>query len=191
MIAGFRVTVAAACLAVMGLLAPLASQAQTAPPDWDKNLVYNGDFSANGGSLDGWTYNEGGGNYYWSLATASGVYYASNGSYGAASITGTEAEQDYLYQTIPTIPKVFYKLTFTYDGGAGGVNELKVLFGKQVVEDIVNVGAGSNTYSVIVRAHRFDTKLNFLGRQDNAFASLTGISVTLAPPTAPPIPPIQ
>lgn len=191
MFTGFRVTVAAVCLAVMGLLAPLASQAQTAPPDWDKNLVYNGDFSANGGSLDGWTHNEGSDNYYWSLATASGVYYASNASYGADSITGAEAEQDYLYQTIPTIPEVFYKLTFTYDGGAGGVNELKVLFGKQVVEDIVNVGAGSNTYSVIVRAHRFDTKLNFLGRQDNAFASLTGISVTLAPPTAPPIPPIQ
>jgi len=58
------------------------------------------------------------------------------------------------------------------------VNELKVLAGRQVVDDIVNAEQGSKTYTVYFITDRFDTKLKFLGRQDNGFSFLTDISVT-------------
>ncbi len=181
--AWFRTCVATACVAVMGLLAPVASraqsQAQWTTPIWEHNLVTNGDFSEAGGSLDGWTSNQGTANFFWALANNGTNYYAYNGCFGAPCISGTEEEQNYLYQTIETVPLLRYKVTFTYDGGAGGVNELKVLFGHKVIKDIVNVAQGSNTYTVKVFADRFDTQLNFLGRQDNSFALLSNISVTL------------
>ena len=123
-------------------------------------------------------------NFYWQFSTYKTTDDASNGCTGADCITGAAAEQNYLYQTIQTIPFVaIYKLTFTYDGGAGGVNELKVLAGRHVVDDIVNVAQGANTYTVYFIADRFDTKLNFLGRQDNGFSFLTDISVTAVFPS--------
>jgi hypothetical protein len=169
------------CLAVVGLQAPQAMHAQTQSvvPAWDRNLVQNGDFSADGGSLDGWTSNQGFTNFFWTPLFDGTNYYAYNGCAGAACITGDATDQNELSQTIQTIPGLVYKVTFTYDGGAGGVNELKVLFGERTIEDIVNVNAGSNVYTVTVRAFRFDTKLNFLGRQDNSFALLSNVSVRL------------
>jgi hypothetical protein len=175
-----RTVVASACFAATGLLAP-AANSQNVQPQWAEgpNLVVNGDFSANGGSLEGWTYNTNADNFYWQFATYGTTDDASNGCTGADCITGAAAEQNYLYQTIHTIPLVaIYKLTFTYDAGIGGVNELKVLAGRQVVDDIVNVAQGSNTYTVYFITDRFDTKLKFLGRQDNGFSFLTDISVT-------------
>jgi len=173
-----RVKAATACLALMGLMAPSAAFAQSATADCDKNLVYNGDFSADGGSLDGWTYNEAVDNLYWYVTPLGTGFAASNACYGSPCITPAGTEQDYLYQSISTLPQLRYKLTFTYDAGAGGVNELKVLFGNTVAEDIVNAAQGANTYTVIVRAHDFNTVLNFLRRQDNAFSFLTDVSVT-------------
>lgn len=173
MTAWVRSIVATACITVMALLAPAAyCQDHEA-----RNLVVNGDFSASGGSLDGWTYNENIDNYYWQPAVIGTTDYASNGCFGAVCITGTEAQRNYLYQTIHTIPGRLYKLTFTYNAG-GGTSELQVLAGEKVVEDVVNAGQGSNTYTVKFIARRFDTKLNFVGRQDSAFSFLTGISVT-------------
>jgi hypothetical protein len=175
-----RTVVATACFAAMALLAP-ASYSQVAQPEWSggPNLVVNGDFSANGGSLEGWTYNTNLDNFYWQNATSGTTNFASNGCTGAVCITGVAAEQNYLYQTIHTIPFfAIYKLTFTYDGGAGGVNELKVLVGRHVIDDIVNVAQGANTYTVYFITDRFETKLNFLGRQDNGFSFLTNISVS-------------
>jgi hypothetical protein len=169
-----RTVVATACFAATGLLAPAAYGHGFQP----QNLVVNGDFSANGGSLEGWTYNTNVDNFYWQFTPFGTTDDASNGCTGIACITGPVAEQNYLYQTIHTIPGFRYKLTFTYDAGAGGVNELQVLAGQDVVKDLVNLGAGSNTYTVYFVARRFDTKLDFLGRQDNAFSFLTDISVT-------------
>jgi hypothetical protein len=177
-----RTVVASACFAAMGLLAP-AAYSQDVQSQWadGPNLVVNGDFSANGGSLEGWSYNTNPDNLYWQFTPYGTANDASNGCGGAACITGATAEQNYLYQTIRTVPFIaIYKLTFTYDAGTGGVNELKVLAGRQVVDDIVNVAQGSNTYTAYFIADRFDTKLNFLGRQDNGFSFLTGISVTIA-----------
>jgi hypothetical protein len=176
MIASIRSAFAATCLAATALLAPAAWGQVPQPP----NLVVNGDFTADGGSLDGWTYNTNTDNFYWQYVTNGTTDYASNGCLGAVCITGTEAEQNYLYQTINTIPGLKYKLTFSYDAGTGGVNELKVLAGDQTLEDIVNANQGANTYTVEFVAHRFDTVLNFLGRQDNGFSFLTAVSVTCA-----------
>jgi hypothetical protein len=174
MTAWIRSVVVTTCLAVTSLLVP-AAHSQAHQP---RNLVVNGDFSEDGGSLDGWTSNQNVDNFYWQPATIGTTDYASNGCFGAVCISGSEEEQNFLYQTIPTIPGLRYKLTFTYDAGQGGTNELQVLAGEKVVEDIVNAAQGSNTYTVHFIARRFDTKLNFVGRQDIAFSFLTDISVT-------------
>jgi len=176
--AWIRIKAATACLALMSLLTPSASFAQSATPDCSHNLVYNGDFSVGGGTLDGWTSNQGIDNFYWQAVPVTGGYAAYNGCYGILCITPAGTEQNNLSQTIPTFPGVRYKLTFTYDAGLGGVNELQVLFGTKVAKDIVNAAGGPNTYTVVVRAHEFNTVLNFLGRQDNAYAFLSNISVT-------------
>ncbi len=88
-----------------------------------RNLVVNGDFSADGGSLDGWTTNQNVDNYYWQMHVNGTSDYAANGCYGAVCITGTDAQKNYLYQAIHTIPGLRYQLTFTYDAGSSGVNE--------------------------------------------------------------------
>ena len=177
--AWIRIKAATACLALMGLLTPSASFAQSATPDcFQQNLVTNGDFSASGGSLDGWTSNQGLDNNYWWVTPLASGFAAYNGCYGVPCITSTGTQQDYLSQSIPTFPGMRYKLTFTYDAGAGGSNELKVLFGSKVAKDIVNAAQGPITYTVTVRAHDFNTVLNFLGEQNNAFSFLTNVSVT-------------
>jgi len=176
--AWIHIKAATACFALMSLLTPSASFAQSATPDCLQNLVYNGDFSASGGSLDGWTSNQEVGNVYWYVTPLASGFAASNACYGIPCITPAGPEQNFLSQSIPTFPGARYKLTFTYDAGLGGVNELKVLFGSKVAKDIVNAAKGSNTYTVIVRAHDFNTVLNFLGEQDNAFSFLTDVSVT-------------
>jgi len=186
----FQVKAAVASLALVALFAPVASRAQSvspapsstqsASPDFNLNFVKNGDFSEGGGSFDGWNYNQGVDNFYWQVVPVATGYAASNGCTGIVCITPAGTEQNYLSQTIPTIPGVPYKLTFTYDAGAGGVNELKVLFGNTVAKDIVNVAQGSNTYTVTVRAEKFQTVLNFLGRQDNAFSFLSAIRLNFA-----------
>ncbi len=53
--------------------------------------------------------------------------------------------------------------------------------GEKVVQDIVKAGQGASTYTVDFIARRFDTKLKFLGRQDNGYSFLTGVSVTWNP----------
>jgi hypothetical protein len=176
--AWFRVKAAAASLALAAFLAPSVSFAQSPAIDCFHNLVKNGDFSEDGGSFTGWTYNEGFDNFYWSPTAYGTGFAASNGCTGAPCITPAGSEQDHLSQTIQTLPGLRYKLTFTYDAGAGGVNELKVLFGNVVAKDIVNAAQGSSTYTVTIRATKFQTVLDFLGRQDNAFSFLTDISVT-------------
>jgi hypothetical protein len=177
MTAWYRVRVAAVCLALAGLLVPPASKSQSAS-ECPQNLVVNGDFSADEGSLDGWTSNQNVTNFFWQPTTVGTTFYASNGCFGPTCITGTDAEQDFLYQTIPTEPGKFYTLTFSYDAGVGGVNELQVLFGSQTVEDLVNLAQGPNTYTVKLHATERGTVLNFIGRQDNGFSFLTAVSVT-------------
>lgn len=168
-----RTLLASVCFAAMGLVAPAANSQDLQPT----NLVVNGDFSANNGSLEGWTYNTNSDNFYWQFTQYGTTDDASNGCTGDICISGTEDQQNYLYQTISTVPGHRYKLTFTYDAGTGGTNELQIFAGKDVVQDLVNLGAGSNTYTVYFVARQFDTKLNFLGRQDNSFSFLTDISV--------------
>ena len=183
-----RVKTATAGLALMAMLAPSAliaqapaqteSPAHQGLPDITVELVRNGKFSANGGSFNGWNYNQGQDNFYWQVVPLpTGGYAASNGCTGVACITPAGSEQNYLSQTLFTIPGLCYKLTFTYDAGAGGVNELKVLFGDVVAKDIVNTAQGATTYTVTVRANKFETPLNFLGRQDNGFSFLSNVSV--------------
>jgi len=176
--AWIHIKAAAACLALTSLLTPSASFAQSVTPDCSQNLVYNGDFSVSGGSLDGWNHNTARDNVYWYLVPLATGYSASNACYGILCITPAGTEQNYLSQSIPTLPGMRYKLTFTYDAGLGGASELQVLFGKDVAEDIVNAAQGPNTYTVTVRAHDFTTVLNFLGEQDNAFSFLSNVSVT-------------
>lgn len=168
-----RSMVAVASMVVAGGMAPTV-YGQVHPP---QNLVVNGDFSADGGSLDGWKYNQNVDNYYWQLNPVGTTDYASNGCYGEVCVTGSDLQKNYLYQILPTKPGR-YKLSFTYDAGTGGVNELQVLVGGKLVQDIMNAGQGSNTYTVYFEAHHFGTKLNFLGRQDNGFSFLSAVSVT-------------
>jgi hypothetical protein len=176
-----RSTLAMACFALVGALAPAAYAQDSQVADnlhQSVNLVVNGDFSANGGSLAGWTTNQNVDNIYWQFNTDGTTDYAIAGCFGDVCINGTEAQQNFLSQTIPTCPFGIYKLTFTYDGGGGGENELKVLVGHRTLKDLVNIAQGPNTYTVYFLAERFDTKLNFLGRQDNAYSFLSNVSVT-------------
>jgi hypothetical protein len=177
MAAWVRSVVATACFAVAGLLAPAASCADLAQDDLTPvNLVTNGNFTETG-YLTGWTYNTNVDNFYWQQTAAGTTDYAANGCSGTVCITGTEAQQNYLSQSIHTHPGRLYKLTFTYDAGSGGVNELQVLLGHRVEKDLVNMAAGATEYTVYFVAHRPETVLNFRGRQDNGFALLTDISV--------------
>ncbi len=124
MIAWVRSVAATACIAVTGLLAPTAFCQDHQPFNQDhpdhqdhrlfhqdhrpRNLVVNGDFSADGGSLDGWTFNQNVDNFYWQPVVNGTTDYASNGCLGVVCITGAEEQKNYLYQTIRTIPGRLY-----------------------------------------------------------------------------------
>lgn len=167
----------ASLVAIAWLAAPLLLLSTAYCEDSQpRNLVVNGNFSADGGSLDGWTFNENVDNFYWEPFLFETTDYAINGCVGAVCITGTEEQQNYLRQTIRTVPGLKYELSFTYNA-SGGANELQALVGDKIVEDIVNAGPGSTTYTVNFVASRFETDLNFLGRSDSGFSFLTGISV--------------
>lgn len=97
---------------------------------------------------------------------------------GAACISGTASQQNFLEQNLATLAGDSYTLSFDVLS-TGTPSELKVLFGGVVLADFVNPSISSFatfTYSGLV-AGGSTTTLEFLGRNDPNLIDLTNVSV--------------
>jgi hypothetical protein len=139
------------------------------------SIVTNGDFQT--GTFAGWTINPSS-SFPWAIGSSGPNFYASTGCVGAQCITGTMAEQAYLYQDLSTVAGTTYALSFDYNPSAGTPTELEVLFGSTVVADLVDVPNTTLTYTYSVLATGSTTRLEFLGRQDPGFDFLDNVSAT-------------
>jgi hypothetical protein len=125
-----------------------------------------------------------------------GLYFVDTGCAADPCINGTQVEQAYLYQDLPTIVQN-YDLTFFYNlGDCGGAScnpaqaeELKVLWGGQTVFDVLqspidpSPGAGWQSASIAVTGLAGTTRLEFLGRQDPGALALDDIVVITPEPS--------
>lgn len=139
------------------------------------SIVVNGDFQT--GTLAGWTSNQSV-SFPWVIASSGSNFYASTGCVGAPCITGTMAQQSYLYQDLSTVAGTTYALSFDYNPDGGTPNDLEVLFGSTVVANLVNAPNTTLTYTYSVLATGSTTRLEFLGRQDPSFNFLDNVSAT-------------
>ena len=149
-----------------------------APTSAHADLVTNGNFAA--GSA-GWTYNPSS-SFPWAFENNGTYSFASTGCVGPQCITGTTAQQAYLFQNLTTVAGDTYTLSFAYTPAAGTPTELLVLFGGTSADDLVNVAFTGSlvTYTVSgLVASSSSTELEFLGRQDPSFDQLTDVSVNL------------
>ena len=165
---------------LLGLLAPSAL--------WAGYIVVNGNFSAGGGSLAGWSTTQdvaefGQGWAYGPLYVEAfdlpfSGNFASTGCYGTPCISGSVGQQSDIYQFLATVPGDMYTLSFTYNPGPGTPTELEALFGGAVVADLVDVPSTYVTYTFSELAGTgSSTDLVFLGRQDSSGDLLTNVSV--------------
>ena len=145
------------------------------------------DWTFNTGTNNPWAINAGVG-----IAGAhTGTMDASDGCVGAPCVSpDPDPGGSWLYQDLVTVPGTQYTLSFWW-ASAGPANELEVLFGSTVADNLVNVTAGpyiqySNT--VTLTATSTTTRLEFIGRQDPGFFSLDDIDVEGATSTAAPEP---
>ena len=86
----------------------------------------------------------------------------------------------FVYQNLATTPGQTYNLTFFYFPDFGTPNELRVLWGGNVVADLVNLLSGQTyaQFSVTgLLAVGGTTRLEFFGRQDPAFLQLDDVCV--------------
>ena len=175
----FRFVLSTLCVVFLGLLAPSVARA---------NIVTNGNFAlATSGNVDpNWT----------SSGWAFGVYgdydrttnYATTGCVGPACITGGTVSGAYLYQNLTTIPGDSYTLSFDFNPMDGVPNELQVLFGSTVADDLVDTASTDDyvTYTISgLLAMSAGTELTFLGRQDPGVDRLTGVDVEDNGPAGP------
>jgi hypothetical protein len=139
-------------------------------------IVTNGNFFD--GSA-GWTSNPSS-SYPWTFDGAgTSNSYASTGCVGEQCITGTMAEQAYLFQDLTTVTGDTYTLSFEF-AGDGDPMELQAWFGGTLAEDLLNIPDTTLTEYVVTDlvATSTTTELEFLGRQDPGFDELTDVSVT-------------
>lgn len=151
------------------------------------SIVNNGSFQT--GDFTGWTANPNS-SFPWQVEGAPGNFFADTGCVGQECITGTTSQQAYLYQDLTTTAGNSYTLGFTFSN-EGTPSELEVLFGSTVAIDLLNVNTGGSVdYSVNgLVASSSITRLEFLGREDPSFMSVTNISVTdNGPASTSPIP---
>jgi hypothetical protein len=166
------------CLALLGSALPAAAD----------NIVVNGDFSAGPteGSGAGWTDNL---NVYgygiWGFVYLGdhgdpNISDALTGCQGEICIDGSGVWLGSLSQLLPTNAGDSYTLSFLYNAGSGSPNELQVLFGGSVVEDLLNLDSDTfATYTISgLVATSTSTELEFLGREDTSDLALTEVSVT-------------
>jgi len=149
--------------------------ASIAPALAHAQIVTNGNFAS--GSA-GWTYNPSS-DHPWTFDGSAPNTYASTGCVGAQCITGTMAQQAYLYQDLTTVAGDTYTLSFEF-AGDGNAMELQAWFGGTLAEDLVNIGdTGLEEYVIPdLVATSTTTELEFLGRQDPGYDELTDVSVT-------------
>lgn len=147
------------------------------------NLVLNGDFET--GNLTDWTNNPNSSDP-WTVTDGSpviGTFSASTGCVGAQCTDETNLPTaSYLFQNLATVAGTDYTLTFEFTPDNGTPNELKVLWGGAVVDDLVNVpDTGFVDYIVAnLVATSGSTQLEFLGRQDPGFDRLDSVDVEAA-----------
>jgi hypothetical protein len=147
------------------------------------NLVLNGDFET--GNLTDWTNNPNSSDP-WTVTDGSpviGTFSASTGCVGAQCTDETNLPTaSYLFQNLATVAGTDYTLTFEFTPDNGTQNELKVLWGGAVVDDLVNVpDTGFVDYIVAnLVATSGSTQLEFLGRQDPGFDRLDSVDVEAA-----------
>jgi hypothetical protein len=140
------------------------------------NLVSNPDFAT--GQLNPWI-NNNQVEYGW---TATPEHTATNGCIGNACVDETHlATASYLYQNLATNAGDSYHLSFDFGSGEGTPSELKVVWGGNVVLDLVDAPAAMTRYSVSnLFASSNATQLMFLARQDPGFLALTSVNVDCA-----------
>ena len=158
------------------------------------NIVANPGFES---GATNWTFNTGSDDP-WGIGTGIGIagahtgtQDASTGCVGAPCINADPNPMGaWLYQDLVTVPGTQYTLSFWW-ASAGPVNELEVLFGSTVADNLINVDSGpyiqySNT--VTLTATSTTTRVEFIGRQDPSFNSLDDIDVEGATSTVTPEP---
>lgn len=148
----------------------IASLAMT--PSFAANIVLNPSF--NTGNLNHWVNNTSVA-YEWEPSVPGSV---NSGCIGEACVDQNNlATANYLYQNLNTPAGTTYQLSFDY-AADGAPSELKVLWGGNVVLDLVN-GASDVTQYVVsnLYASSDTTRLMFLSRQDPGFDYLTNINV--------------
>ena len=140
-------------------------------PAFADNIVTNGTFTG----TSGWTTTQTNGDYPWGWGSG----YARTGCVGAQCISGSPGQLADLNQILPTVAGNTYTLSFAYNSAGYPYNELEVLFGGNVVADLVNAPGSllNYTFNGLVATSN-STELTFLGRQDPSFDYLTDVSVS-------------
>jgi hypothetical protein len=168
------------------MLASVGMMALAAPAH--ANLVQNPGFET--GDLTGWVSNTAAGDA-WRIGPTdtpahSGSFDATTGCVGAQCVDLTNpGGAATLSQALATVAGATYNLTFWF-GGDGTADELKVVWGGNVVLDLVgsdgdivlNNGTGETEYTVSnLLATSNSTTLEFAGRQDPGWDGLDDIDV--------------
>src|SRR3954471_21969473 len=140
------------------------------------NLVSNADFST--GQFDSWVHN----NQVENGWVPTPEHTATNGCVSSACVDHTNlASASYLYQNLATSAGDTYNLSFDFGSGTGTPSELKVLWGDNVVLDLLDAPTGMMKYNVSdLVASSDSTRLMFLARQDPGYLALTNVNVEQA-----------
>jgi hypothetical protein len=160
---------------------------------YSQNLVQNGDFSANGGSFEGWNISHSGGgtNYHNEFPIVSGTGGENPGgaNYYARFLAEDNFSSDILSQDISTIPGDIYFVSFYAEDGDGHNFATDFSFGN-FSYDLGNAFAigpgewwrGWTNFNFMVTATQSLSDLSFLAHADNGSEfGVTGISVTAVP----------
>jgi hypothetical protein len=157
---------------------------------YSQNLVQNGDFSANGGSFEGWNISHsGGGTNYpneFPIVSGTGGENPGGANYYAQFLAEDNFSSDVLSQDISTIPGDIYLVSFYAEDGAGHNFATDFSFGN-FSYDLGNAFAigpgewwrGWTNFNFMVTATQSLSDLSFLIHADNGSEfGVTGISVT-------------
>ncbi|HEY9154376.1 MAG TPA: hypothetical protein VIM69_04555 [Opitutaceae bacterium] len=181
--------------ALLGLIA-LTSGAKA-------NLIANGDFEENGGSLDGWSLSG-------SSDAITPYHFAAGNSTTVASM-GAPGDLGFLSQTFSTEVGATYDLSFRFEADNRAIEEFDVLFGVPTsfgltpgltsyngMQDVLTMGgplhneiydlANPNTwqpYHFILTATSAQSELVFGDRNGPSFDYLDDVSLTLRAPANP------
>ena len=138
------------------------------------NIVSNPGFET--GSLSGWTSIGSSGWLVSAATTDSGTYSARTPCGGSGCISNPNAG---LYQDLPTVNGQSYAFSFWYTNTGGSPNELQVLWGGVVVDDLINQPGDAVWRQVILNetATSTTTRIQFNGRNDPVSVFIDDVSV--------------